>query len=1312
MSAPLPRSVAKPLVLTMGLGSLLGASFVVAGHSDDHTEHTAPNILGEAQAGKDLQLPEPLFAVSAGVLKADICKIGGLLPIPDYSDPTASGIGKIRATGHGRAVVRTAPTLPPGATQSLTNKALAKGFINTGNISVFRDNSRTDQAKSTQQVLLKADAPDMSGGLSQTVEPDPAHRTGASTLVDGTFSAPRPPTRTGDLQTANAMPEVDFGRAQGIQPGLDVAEPRGDFVQNAESALTAHTAPEATGRIVGNSISSDALAGGEVGQPAIQLVPPEDIVGAMRTRAVIDIRADAVAPGRATDHAAVLSKADMADVRSARDHASRSRSISKVQVRAAQTAIPTALDRDNLSGGQARYGQRAEALGHSALQQSGSQHTTSSPAVVLDQAKQVETLPARLSNPGTAAPGLPAAMLRQGAAGLPQPAFGMVDGNGAARMSSDARLTDVRGAAGAAPFTLDDELILELRTGQGEMAQTITAYGNRAETYLPLGEITRLLDLAIVVSDDGRYASGWVLDDQQVVALNLRAGTMVIAGREIALKAADAQAVDGELYLRSGLFAQLMPLELKVDLRAQTVTVQTRQPFPFEQRAAREAAREQLAGRGKGRQAAAYEPEATPYRVLDVPMGEVELRAVSDVARGRRTEADVRLAGDLAYLTGQLYVTASSRDGVTAARATLGRRDPDGRLLGPLRASVFEIGDVASDALPLGLRGIAGRGMTLSNTALERASVFDRIDLRGELPDGWEAELYRNNTLIGSSATAVNGRYEFLQIPLEFGLNVMRVVLYGPQGQRREAVQRLNVGDGRLAAGELRYSLSAAQRDTNLLGLTGPDFVPGVDFGRWRATGQLAYGVNAAVTASLGAGWYQSDSGTHWLATAGLRGGLGSIAGQVNVGTNDDGGLALDARLAGRTLGIAWTAVHGEYKGRFTDELRAFSIEPLRRASEADMTATLRLGTGERALAVPLAGRLRRIEFADRRVQIDASLRASTVVRRLLLSNTVTLTRSQVPGFDGDTQILGSFDLATLNSGRTRYRAALGYRLSPGRQLSRAAVEVDRTFGPDTMVKASAGRVFDTKETVLGASAVHRLGPVALALDANLTLPRKDHAIMARIGFSFGRNPVSNAFFVAQPGLTAGGAVAVAAFADGNGNGIRDGDDALIEGAEIDTGAQVVRTGTDGVAFLGQLGNATRTYVRLNAESLPDIAMAPSRPGFSITPRPGRIHVSKFPIDMLGEVEGSAVFGSEQRGVSGLALVLIDSAGHQAARVRTGAGGTFLMEQVRPGQYRLDIDQEQAKRLGLAVSQDTFVVIDAAHPIVRLKVLVGKRDDN
>lgn len=886
---------------------------------------------------------------------------------------------------------------------------------------------------------------------------------------------------------------------------------------------------------------------------------------------------------------------------------------------------------------------------------------------------------------------------------VPRPLAGLVPA-----ADTSAAPQDVRGPGNLEPFSLDDELILEFRTVHGEIAETITAYGNRADTYLPLGEIARLLDLAIVISDDGRYASGWVLDDTQVLAINLRAGTISVGGNETALGQRDARGVDGELFLRAGLFSRLMPIDLKVDLRAQIVTAQTRQPFPFEQRAARQAAREKLAARGTGAGTNSFELEDTPYRALDVPLADIEVRGVSDVARGTRTEVDLRLAGDLAYLTSQLFVAYSSRDGVTAARATLGRRDPDEGLLGPIQASVFELGDVTTDALPIGLRGVAGRGVTVSNLPIERASVFDRIDLRGELLAGWEAELYRNNTLIGSTSVAVNGRYEFLQIPVEFGLNVFRIALYGPQGQRREVVQSYSVGDGRLATGELRYSFSVAQRDVNLFGLTPPDFFPSLDFGLWRSTGQLSYGVSTAITANVSGAWYQRSQGSGWLATTGLRAGLGRLAGQINVATNSDRGIAVDARLAGKTLGIAWSALHAEYKGQFADELRAFTAEPVKRATEADLAATVRLGSGDRVLSIPVAARLRQLSFADGRSQTEASLRASGVRRQILFSNTLSLFRNAAPGGRTDSQLLGTFDLVTLSGGQTRYRASVDYKLTPGRKITRAGLDVDRTLGPDTLVKASAARLFDTNETVLGASAVHRLGPLALALDASVILPRKEHAVVLRVGFSFGRNPLSQKFFLSQPGLASGGAAAIVAYSDANGNRRRDSDELPIAGAEINTGSQTVQTGADGVAFLGQLGNASRMHLRLSAETLPDIAMAPDRSGFSVKPRPGRVHVSQFPVDLLGEIDGTAVYGPDRRGVAGLALVLLNSRNEPVARTRTGAGGTFLFEQVRPGSYRLRIDGDQAKRLGVTAGDAGSIVITQGQLAKRLTLPIDK----
>ncbi|HEX4848526.1 MAG TPA: hypothetical protein VFV30_10315, partial [Novosphingobium sp.] len=422
-------------------------------------------------------------------------------------------------------------------------------------------------------------------------------------------------------------------------------------------------------------------------------------------------------------------------------------------------------------------------------------------------------------------------------------------GEAAAGLVRPANLQQIAG--GAPPdISDDDELILELRLANGMLADTLVGYGTRNGIYLPLGALARSLDLAIVVSDDGNYASGWFLDEKRTLTIDLRQKRLELLGKSRDFPSGAFVAREGEMYVLAEYLGELLPLTLKADLRDQSVTITTREPFPFEARIAREEARGRL-GNQNATLAEVFQRERTDWRLIDFPLVDLELRGVSDRVLGTRAEGDVRLSTDLAYMNAQTFFSASSKDGLTAARIELGRQDPDGTLLGPLGATEFQIGDVSTTALPIGLRGTSGRGAFVSNARLYRASVFDKIDLRGELPDGYEVELYRNNVLIGSTRTAINGRFEFLQVPVDFGLNVMRLVFYGPQGQRREEVRQIAVGDGRLAEGEFEYSVGMAQKERNLLNIYGPFFKPTRDFGAWRMTGQMSYGFTKDITGTL-----------------------------------------------------------------------------------------------------------------------------------------------------------------------------------------------------------------------------------------------------------------------------------------------------------------------------------------------------------------------------------------------------------------------------------------------------------------------------
>lgn len=857
-------------------------------------------------------------------------------------------------------------------------------------------------------------------------------------------------------------------------------------------------------------------------------------------------------------------------------------------------------------------------------------------------------------------------------------------------------------------LSADDELILEIRTQHREMADTITGHGLRGGVYLPLGDVARFLDLPIAVSDDGHYANGWFLSPTRTLSINLRAGTITLAGKETPLTRADFASYDGELWVKAERLAAILPIQLTTDLRAATVVVKTTERFPFEEKLDREAARERLAAGGVHTAPTAYELQPTPYRLYDVPISEAEVRAQAAQGIKPHLETDLRTAGDLLFMTARAYISASSASGVTAARLELGRRDPDGALLGPLKASEFELGDVASSSLPLGLRGVAGRGFALTNEPLEHASVFESLDFRGALQAGYDVELYRNDTLIGSTRNAVNGQYEFLKVPVEFGLNVFRLVFYGPQGQRREEVRRISVGDGRLAKGQFTYNLFAVQKDVSLFNVTAPGAQPLLDHGAWREGVSLQYGLTGALTVVGSGALYQSGGASRWLAQAGLRTGLGGWAARLDAAVGGGGGAnsqrAIELGLAGKVLGTSVVISHADYAGGFIDELRSPSDLPLKSVTQFDLARTLHFGLH----TLPLSLGWQHLVYANGQVTDTAVLRQTFTLGRVMASNVINYTDTATPGARTSHTTTGTFDLATFAGSHTQYRAEAGYSLGAHPALTSIGGEVSREVSARATLRLGVTRNLTSRQTAFALAATRRFGPLALSLDSTYTAPTRNYAVTLRLGLSFGRNPLSGRMFVARPGLSSSGAVAVRAFADDNGDGTRDPGEQILAGVSYFTAAQHVTAGKSGEALLTGIGDGTHAAVRIDTSTLPDIALAPAREGVRLVPRAGRIPIVEFAVQRLSDIEGSAVYddGRHRRTVSGLKLALIDKRGRRVARTRSESDGFVLLEQVRPGDYTLALDPAQAQALKIRLVSEAKVHVGHNGKLVRLKVVV------
>ena len=893
-------------------------------------------------------------------------------------------------------------------------------------------------------------------------------------------------------------------------------------------------------------------------------------------------------------------------------------------------------------------------------------------------------------------------------------------------------------------LSADDELILEVRTQHREMTDTLTAHGLRGGVYLPMSDIARFLDLPISVSDDGHYANGWYLSPLRTVSINLRAGTITLAGKESAVNKADFAAYDGELWVKAERLSDILPIRLTTDLRSQSVVVKTLEPFPFEQKADRENARARLGNAGGHGAAPVFERQDTPYLLIDAPISEVELRTSG--AQGIKThfEGDLRADGDFLFMTARTFASVSSSTGLIAARVELGRRDPEAHLLGPLRATEFEMGDVATTSMPIGLRGVSGRGFALTNEPIERASVFETMDFRGDLQSGFEVELYRNDSLVASTRDAINGRYEFLKVPVEFGLNVFRLVFYGPQGQRREDVRRVSVGDGRLAKGVFTYNLFAVQKDKSVINVTPPQFVPPYDYGAAREGFAMQYGLTSAVTIVGSGALYRSGGAQRWLGSAGIRTGLGGWAAKFDAAIGSGGATALELGLAGRLLGATIVAVHANYSHGFVDEMRSPARLALTSMTEFDLTKTLHIGQH----TMPLSFSWQHLAYADGQTTDTASFRQTVTVGRVLAANVINYTDTASRGSPATHLTTGTFDLTTFAGSHTQYRGELGYTLGAHPHVTSISAEVDRDISATTSVRASLTRTFNQSlatveqttvaqaqitqttvaqilaaqaaagqtlasqtigQTTIGLSATHKFGPIALSFDSTYTAPSRNYAFTLRLGFSFGRNPLNGHMFVARPGLSSSGAVAVRAFDDMNGDDHRDPDEAMIGKVGYFTGSQHVTSNAAGDAVMTGIGDGARTVVRIDGATLPDIAMAPSRPGVELIARPGRIPIVQFAIQRLSDIEGTAVYanGRNKRGVAGLVLYLINARGHRVARVRSESDGFVLMEQIRPGDYTLAIAPDQAKRLKIRLASDHHVKVGHHGKLIRLKIVVA-----
>lgn len=822
------------------------------------------------------------------------------------------------------------------------------------------------------------------------------------------------------------------------------------------------------------------------------------------------------------------------------------------------------------------------------------------------------------------------------------------------------------------PFAPEQERILEVAVGKYRFDEVLLCYQQGELLLVPLGQLAQLIDLAITTSPVSGHAEGFIFRESHTFLLDVEQRLVVIGGVAHPLDPQRIRVASDDIYVDASLARAWFGFALEPNLLSSQLTIRSETPLPFEERLGREERSARLAAR-PGSRLPSYPRRDEPYHLWQTPFIDQTLRAgvARDVAGDHASTYAYTTygSGDLLWMDSAWYLAGNQEDALDTARLTLSRKDPDGRVLGPVGLTELSLGHVLEPRVNLINQPVLTEpGVLFGNAPLYRSSTFDTHTLVGDLQPGWEVELYHNNVLLGYQLPSSEGQYQFSDIPLLYGSNYFRLVFYGPQGQRREETQQFEVGQSQIPVGQHYYRVMARQ-DTLGGSRTIIDYNAGL-FSHLSFNGNLV---------SLPLREADGSIRQHDYLRAGLHTAISRAV--VSLGVIDDmqSGSAVDWRIQGRVDGSVLGLNHTLFNDFVSEEFTAAQVG-LKSRSQLRLDSTL--PTTAWTPMLPLTLELERDHYRNDVENRRANFRLSMQRYGLSLSNLLSWSRLN----HEQATTTGALQ-AGLRVNKVGVRAIYQYTLAPAVGSSSVTLSGDITNFHHYNLNAGLTHTMAQKSTYLTAGASRDFGNLVGLVSLRYG-DQGDYQIELGVNFSLGRNPRNDDWTMRSQSLARYGAVAPRAFLDENGNGIQDPDEQPL--ADVAFQFNGVRrpqtTDAQGDALITNAFPYQPLGVSIDSRSLADPAFSPAQEGVTLVNRPGHVAQLDFPVLMTGEVDGvvSLIRQGRSIDVGGVELQLVGADGQVIQRTRTAYDGFYLFSKVPAGSYEVRIDPQQTRRLGLA----------------------------
>ena len=854
----------------------------------------------------------------------------------------------------------------------------------------------------------------------------------------------------------------------------------------------------------------------------------------------------------------------------------------------------------------------------------------------------------------------------------------------------------------------DDALLFDVRLGQYRLGEGVRGYQTPTGSCLDLADVIIALDVPVRLDKKLRRATGWVFEERRIIVIDRETATVQIMNKSEKVAETDIYDTPEGWCVATNRLSSWFGVTLEVDQGNALLFIKSAFKLPVE------LALERRNRAAKIRGVVEFDlkslPQAqAPFRGIRVPSLDAVVRIGGlhqSAERGGsqlNTSYELYAAGEAGPVAYNARLSSNRRGAPESLRLQIYRTDPQAKLLGPLRASQIALGDVSGVSTALVSQSGVGRGAFVTNRPIERRDSFDRTDFRGELPSGWDAELYRNGQLLGFSSNRADGRYEFLDVSLLYGNNDFEVVLYGPQGQVRREKRVVPVGLDSIPPRKTYYWAVVDEEGRDLFNL-------GVQnrFGRGGLRG--SFGVERGIDVKTSVALYGhslnlDDGRRRHFGEIAVRRAIGSSLVEVSGAGSNGGGTAFRANLIGQFAGASISAESISARGGFQSDRILKNVTGLHSISIDDV-----IGGGRRA--IPVHAEARYTKRATGNDSFDAAARISAGLGQIALTGQLDW-HGERQRFGPDSG--GVADATLLANARIkgiRLRGEARYRLSGGGRFESATLVGEWTAGGNERYRndwrAEIGYDQPLRRARAGLGYIRRFEKVALTASVEAA---SDGAVAAGLdlAFSLGQNPSGGGVRVSSDRLATQGQAIGRVFRDSNGDGRWQPDEPVEKDVQITAGRVPVRrlTGADGRVVIDSLEPFQPVLIGIDASSLPDPYVQPATSGIVVTPRPGVSIAIDLPLSSAGEVDGTLVRDGGTP-IEGIDLELIDVEGRIARKTRSDFDGFFLFEGVPYGRYTLRIAKAIADTTKLSPALAGVATVSGETPLFHIGAVVAR----